>query len=196
MYNKQLHVLSQKELKDLLRVETSKKQAEQILKRNEILLAEALRVRKLLLNGVSPVKIADAVVCETLEDGDDDSSYDGCFIGRVGCPHCNESYDCQGCAWQVKPFLSYASRTSRFCLEGSFRGFKLRDIMVGDCWLHYAHNNERLDHGNLEVLMDENSADWLVDNYVDPVITFLRGHIEWAKVVLAGGFDFGKEKKT
>jgi hypothetical protein len=91
----------------------------------------------------------------------------------IGCPHCSLEMRCSTCAWKIvfdwSPF-NYP------CCKAEFGGVSHRDCMSVDYWSDKAAINWIEDRSQEE---DEND------------ITFLKGHLEWAMLVIAkGGVDW------
>jgi len=151
-------VLTKAELKKLLYVKTSKKQARTIKRRNVGLLK--------FLNSLPT----------TYEKY---FKYDGIgeFTSNIGCPHCY-SFNCRNCAWD-----SYDSKDGKGfrridykCLGATFGGYNMTELR-GGVTLDYAENEEY-------ITVDEykNFEEYIVA--LNRCKTFCQGHIEWANEVI------------
>jgi hypothetical protein len=187
MYNKRLRFLSELELGKLSNVYTTKKQARQILERNKPLLAVARKVvnifRKAIREGTGFPRF-----------GVDDD-----VVGVVGCPHCTV-HNCETCNWQDYP---RDVDDEGVCSVATFAGYCLNDVCD---WVLYSGHDEQLANSDLwdefvhlfgvePMQVTKENMSTFVKEFLMPCVMFLEGHIEWANVILAGGYDFKKGKK-
>jgi len=112
------------------------------------------------------------------------------YVSEIGCPHCkvkvvDSAYedmttDCEHCAW--KPF---ASRTNLIpCFGATFGGVSLLSLQNNG--LSFYHDEEAFEPQDL--------ADSPMGKEVTlrRIVTFLKGHIEWADAIL----EKSKSKKS
>lgn len=96
------------------------------------------------------------------------------YFGNMGCPHCRPSLGCCACRWDaICDDLEY--QDSWVCLQMPFGGVAYFNAPS----VRYSHDKESL----------------VLDNEVKDhaTATFLRGHIEWALIVL--GKELRKRRK-
>ena len=92
----------------------------------------------------------------------------------IGCPHC--SCDCPHCAW-TRATYSYHRCC---CCEVTFGGVCLDDV---NHWISYKSDQECTQHmGNTGGTDDD-----IDDDSRDMCLRFLKGHIEWAMLIIARG---------
>jgi len=88
------------------------------------------------------------------------------YYAGLGCPHCGRGYPCYGCAW------TRATKDNEFaCCHVTFAGLTLHDVAGVIC---YGWNSEEVHVSGTEKGKEN-------------AIEFLKGHIEWAMLVIAQG---------
>ena len=173
------------ELKKLLKVPTTVKQATQILKRNEALL-------KVLENGVP-----------NLLKGFAPRGWNLSFIAykqkivEIGCPHCVVS-DCEYCSWAKYNLKS--GYDVEFCQFALFNGHTLEDLaednnqyfIALEYKKNYAYlivyaNHLKSQDKHLWTGDEKSETICIIQEEIQDIREFLEGHIEWAKAVIKKG---------
>ena len=141
----ELNHLSKEELDDLLKVKTTIRQARQIRRRN-------LKLFEVFKNRDSLRK-----------------QYDREIESGIGCPHCNQWYDCSECAWMVLNTKENPDNRYPCCLT-KFGGVTYDDQIT----VKFGHD--------FELVRIYNSSSCDEDEEI--VKNFLLGHVEWADAMI------------
>ena len=179
-------VLTKEELKKLLRVKTTKKEARIIKKRN-----------KGLLNFLCSLPI-DLYDLDVLNFKTYCGDYDN-FYGENGCPHCLWEVTlckCDGCRWEKYWGAKYIKLNkldgSDKCCKATFGGVTYLEVHqrreIDYVCVTYGCSSERANFfphsivGSEEEEREERFQEYLAQ--LEKCKKFVKGHIEWAEAVI------------